>query len=136
MVRRWRLKRVHAAFLESCRGLEDGRAYWGGLGWARRTFLQLVIPVPLLGLHEDGTLLLKALRALEETCRSELLTEDVLRKYHAAIIGTGEGPGSYRKHDASVFGSRRAGAAPGKIPALMKQLDFKVRGAQEKLDGE
>jgi hypothetical protein len=136
MFRRWRLKRVHAAFLESCRGLEDSRAYWDGLGRARRAFLQLLIPMPLLGLHADGALILEALRALEETCRSDLLTEDVLRKYHAAIMGTDEGAGVYRKNDASVFGSKRAGAAPGKIPALMKQLDFRIREVQKKLDQE
>jgi Fic family protein len=135
MFRSLRLRRIHARFLESCRSLKDGRDYWAGVGPLRRWLLRTVSPIPLLGLHEDGSRLLAALRWLEESSRSEKLTELVLKRYHE-MIGAGAQPGHYRTSPATVVGSPGAGAAPDRIPGLMRQLDFKLARQQEDLDAK
>jgi len=133
MIRRWRLKKAHARFLDSCRSLNEDRGYWEKAGSVRRWLLQAFVPVPLMGLHPDGMRLLDALRWLEEHCSTLPVTEDVIKKYHVLISGSAvSDAGEYRKHKTSILGSEIARPAPDKIPALMKQLEIKLR--QEELD--
>jgi Fic family protein len=136
MFRGWRLKKIHAKFLESCRNLKEGRAYWDQASGFRRWFLETISPIPLLGLHEDGERLLSALQWLESNCRLRPLDEGTIRDYHEMIYkGNVESPGQYRKGKISVFGSTIPRPAPEKVPALMKQLDLRLADAQRKFDG-
>jgi Fic family protein len=133
--RRWRLKKVHARFLESCRNLKEGRAYWDQATGLRKWFLETISPIPLLGLHEDGLRLLEALRWLEENCRQRPLGEEVLRDYHRRVYqGAGGHAGEYRKGRISVIGSSIPRPASERIPALMKQLDLKLVEQQKAFD--
>jgi hypothetical protein len=106
MFRRWRLKKIHARFLESYRNLKEGRAYWDQTRGFRKWFLEMISPIPLLGLHEDGERLLSALRWLESNCRKRPLDEGTIREYNRMIYkGGSEPPGEYRKGKISVIGS-------------------------------
>lgn len=135
MFKALRLRKIHAKFLESCRNLKEGRTFWDGVGPIRRGFLQAIIPVPLMGLHEDGQLLLEALTKLEAHCRDRPLNEDSIRNYHRMIAGSKiHNPGGYRKRKIRVTGSSISRAAPDKVPALMKQLEVKLQKQQEKFD--
>jgi Fic family protein len=135
MFKRRRLKRIHARFLESCRNLKEGRAYWDQASGLTRWFLQLITPIPLLGLHQDGQLLLAALEWLEANCRAKPLCEEVIRHYHRIIYlkGTAEA-GEYRKGRVTVVGSAIPRAEEHKVPALMKQLDLKLADGQTRFD--
>ena len=135
MLRVLRLRRAHAKFLASSRSLEAGIGYWGRMSPPLRWLLESVLPVPLLGLHPDGTALYGALRWLEENCRRQALTEETIRHYHRMLDPGGpEAAGAYRSGKASVIGSRRPGAAPDRVPLLMKQLDLHLREEQKRLD--
>lgn len=135
MFRRWRLKKIHAKFLESCRNLKEGRAYWDQAPGFGRWFLQTISPIPLLGLHEDGARLLRALQWLEANCRERALGEQIIREYHRMIYkGGAESAGEYRKGKISVMGSTIPRPPPEKVPALMKQLDLKLTEEQKRFD--
>jgi fido (protein-threonine AMPylation protein) len=134
--RRRRLKKAHAKFLESCRNLKEGRAYWDQAKGLRRWILELVVPVPLLGLHEEGQRLLSALQWLEANGRDKPLSEEVIVRYHRVLYPDGApGAGEYRKGRATVAGSAVPRAEAPRIAALMKQLDLKLADAQKRLDG-
>ena len=135
MFGRRRIKRVHAKFLESCRNLQEGRAYWAQSGGFRRWILDTLSPIPLIGLHENGRRLLEALQWLEMNRKSSMLREETLRRFHRMIQGE-ESPdaGAYRKRDIAVAGSKLSRPAAQKVPALMKQLDLKLEEEQARLD--
>lgn len=135
MVKRWRLKKVHAKFLESCRNLGEGRQYLSQASGLRRWILETFCPVPLLALHEDGERLLRALQWLEAHSKKCPVDEKVLRDYHRMIYkGSSECVGEYRKGRISVIGSSIPRPAPEKVSALMKQLEFKLAEHQTNLD--
>jgi len=135
MFRRWRLKKIHAHFLESCRNLKEGRSYWDRSSGLKRWFLETISPIPLLGLHEDGQRLLEALQWLEANCRERPLNELVIRQYHQMVYKGGAEPaGNYRKGRISVFGSTIPCPPPEKVPALMKQLELKLLEDQKQFD--
>ena len=129
------LRKAHALFLESCRNLADGRDYWSGAGPLKKWFLQTIVPVPLLSLHEDGQRLHEALKHLEAQCRACPLTEEAILDYHRRVSGKKEkGAGVYRTGPITVVGSSITRSPGPKVPALMKQLDLKLREEQERLD--
>jgi len=132
MFRGWRLKKIHAKFLESCRNLKEGRAYWDQATGFRRWFLETISPIPLLGLQEDGGRLLSALRWLESNCCERPLDEHLIREYHRMIYKGGpEAAGQYRKGKISVIGSSISRPSPEKVPALMKRLDLRLKEEQD-----
>jgi Fic family protein len=131
----WRLKRVHAKFLESSRNLKEGRTYWDQAAGLKRWFLEAISPVPLLGLHEDGQRLLEALRWLEVNCRKRPLGEETIREYHKMVYkGGAEPPGDYRKGRIAVQGSVIPRPPPEKVPVMMRQLNLKLVEEQERFD--
>jgi Fic family protein len=133
--RRWRLKKIHARFLESCRNLKEGRAYWDQSSGFKRWFLETISPIPLLGLHEDGQRLLTALHWLEANSRERPLGEQIIRKYNKMVYTDGAEPaGEYRKGRISVIGSTIPRPAPEKVPVLMKQLDMMLTDQQKTFD--
>lgn len=135
MFKRLRLRRVHAKFLESCRNLKEGREYWGRAGPFRRWFLEAITPIPILSLHEEGKVVLEALRWLEENCSTHPVDEETLCRYHRMILkDRGNEPGDYRKTDVSVFGSAIARPSSQRVSALMKQLEIKTATQQRALD--
>jgi Fic family protein len=129
MFSRSRVKKAHARFLESCRNLKEGRAYWDQASRLTRWFLEMITPMPILGLHPDGMLILKALEWLEANCHSRPLSEEVIRLYHRMVLGREVSAGSYRPGEMIVERSsllRRV--PPARIPVLMKELDARLRG--------
>lgn len=130
-----RLKAVHAKFLESCRTLESGRGYWEDAGPLRKWFAQLITPVPLMALHEDGKPLYEALLWLEANCRTKELGEELVRHYHRMLRPKSpEPPGEYRK-GAMVVKDSSLPRPPGpKVPLLMRQLDATLKEEQARLD--
>lgn len=135
MFLRRRLKKIHGMFLDSCRNLKEGRAYWDQDKGLKRWFLEAISPVPLLGLHEDGQRLLKALEWLEANCRERPLSEEVLREYHRMVYPGGiEAPAAYRKGKISVIGSSIPRPPPERVPVLMKQFDLRLGEEQKTLD--
>src|ERR1051325_7063168 len=135
MLRRWRLKKAHAKFLESCRNLKEGRAYWSQASGFRKWFLEAITPIPALGLHEDGQRLLEALQWLEANCKTSPLTEENLCHYQRFLVGKGSSDaGTYRKGVISVIGSKVQRPPAQRVPALMKQLDLKLQEDQRRLD--
>jgi Fic family protein len=136
MFQRWRLKKIHARFLESCRNLKEGRAYWDQATGFRRWFLETISPFPLLGLHEDGERLLSALHWLESNCRERPLDEQVIREYSRMVYKGGPEPaGLYRKGKISVIGSTIPRPSPEKVSPMMKQLHLRLVEEQKKFDG-
>lgn len=134
MFRRFRLRRIHARFLESCRNLKEGRDYWGQVGPITRWFAKVIVPIPLLGLQGEGQRILEALDWLEDRCKQQPLSEDTIREYHRVVYpGDDEMKGAYRRHDLKMEGLRPA--PPQKIGALMKQLCLRLAGEQRDLDG-
>jgi fido (protein-threonine AMPylation protein) len=130
-----KLRRAHARFLESNRSLKNGKEYWDQASGHRRWLLQAISTVPLLGLHEDGQSLFQALKWLEANCRSTVLGEEVVRRYHRMICQAGDsGAGAYRKNSVAIRGSPIPRAAPDRIPALMKQWALKLEHEQRRLD--
>lgn len=131
-----RLKAVHAKFLESCRTLESGRGYWDGAGPLRKWFVQLITPVPLLALDEDGKPLYDALLWLEANCRAKALGEELVRHYHRMLRPrSSEPPGEYRKGTIVVKDSTLPRPPGPKVPLLMRQFDGVLKGEQARLDG-
>ena len=131
-----RLKSIHAKFLESCRTLESGRGYWDNAGPVRKWFAQLVTPVPLLALDDDGKPLYEALLWLEANCRAKDLGEELVRHYHRMLRPKSpEPPGEYRKGSMVVKDSTLPCPPGPKVPMLMRQLDATLREEQARLDG-
>jgi hypothetical protein len=129
--RRWRLKKIHARFLESCRSLTQGRNYWSQGGAFRKWFLQTITPFPLLGLLDDGALILAAPDWLESSCRARILDQEVIRHYHLNLLNGGTArAGEYRKTNVSVVGSSIPRPAPAKVPTLMNQMELKFTELQ------
>ena len=135
MLRNWRLKKIHARFLESCRNLAEGRDYWARKPGFIQRFLENLSPVPLLGLHEEGSRLFEALRWLELHCKGDALREEHIRQYHRLISKPGEPTaGEYRRGQATVLDSKVSRPRYEKVAAFMKQLDAKLQHQQEELD--
>ena len=122
-------------FLESCRNLKEGRAYWERSSGFARWVARMILPVPVLGLQEDGHRLLDALTWLEEQCRRVKLTEETIRLYHRMISPSDSQPGSYRMGSAIIVGSSVPRPHFQKVAALMKQLDIKMIHEQDEIDG-
>lgn len=135
MFRGWRLKKIHARFLEASRSLEGGRNYWLKSGGIGRRFLQFITPIPVLGLHQDGSLLLEALRWLEETRQQQPIREDVVCRYHRMIFKDDTlASGEYRRNHLNMGDNPLKPPPPEKVPALMKQLDIKLAQDQHRFD--
>lgn len=135
MFRARRLKKVHARFLESCRNLSEGRGYWDGAGPLRKWFAQLVTPVPLMALHEEGKPLYEALLWLEVNCRTKDLGEELVCQYHRLLHPKSpEAPGEYRLGAMVVKDSSLPRPPATKIPSLMRQFDMTLREEQRRLD--
>lgn len=131
-----RLKAVHAKFLESCRSLTSGRGYWDGAGPVRKWFAQLITPVPLLALDDDGKPLYEALLWLEANCRARGLDEELVRHYHRMLRPKSpEPPGEYRKGSMVVKESTLPRPPGPKVPLLMRQFDGVLKEEQARLDG-
>jgi Fic family protein len=137
MFRRWKLKSIHARFLEASRNLKEGRDYWTrNPGFALR-LLEAVSPVPLLGLHEEGGRLLSVLQRLEETAGTVPLREEIIRGYHRELLPPKTvGAGEYRRGTATVMDSSVRRPPHEKVAALMMQLDGKLGQEQERLDSK
>jgi fido (protein-threonine AMPylation protein) len=135
MFRRWRLKKIHAKFLESCRTLDSQRAYWNQASSLTRWFLETITPAPLLSLHSDGKSLLDALQWLEGHCKKCTLGETELRQYHKLIFSGGEElPGEYRTYDVIMKDSKFKPPPFQRVPLLMRQLDLTLAHDQEAFD--
>ena len=134
MFRKRRLKRVHARFLESCRSLSGGADYWSrsGLGsW----LAQLLTPIPLLALHDEGKHVYEALLWLEANCRSRDVDVELVRHYHRLLRPKGpEAPGEFRKGTVRVDDSRHARPPAARVPSLISQFDARLRAEQKRLD--
>ena len=137
MFRALRLRRAHSKFLDYCRSLGEGREYWSQAGPVKMFFLNLLIPIPLAGLHPEAQSLLSALEWLEAHCREVPLTVDVLRDYHQWAVGAeASGAGSFRSKAVSLSGSGVARAPFERVPALMKQFELKLIQEQARLDAD
>lgn len=135
MFRAYRIRRAHARFLESCRNLEEGRNYWQSISPLARWFLQLINPIPLLGLHEEGKFLLDALQWLEMNAPKEPLREATIRHYHALILAHGSSEaGQYRRIPISINRCSLKCPSPQNVSPMLKQLDLKLLNCQERLD--
>lgn len=133
MLKCLRLRRVHTNFLDSCRNLKDGRDYWEHVGPVRRWLVKLFLPIPALGLHEEGSRLLKALHWLEAHSAKSPLTQSVICGYHRMVYnGLPHQAGEFRKRELVMEGMRPAAAA--RIPVMMKQLEVRVCAVQRNLD--
>jgi fido (protein-threonine AMPylation protein) len=132
---RYRIKCAHNRFLESCRSVADGAAYWDAKGKIAGAFLRAVSPVPLIGLHEEGAGLLKALEWLEEHCRHRPLGEPEIQGYHHSLFAQlGPNPGKYRAHGMKVEGRDLRLAKPSEVRGLMKRLHLNLIERQRHLD--
>jgi hypothetical protein len=118
--------------MEASRTLAADQAYWQSAGWLRRTFLRMLIPGPLIALHEDGIRLGTALQWLEDNCTEMSLSGEVLGKYHALAVSGGTG--SFRTGAMTIIGSPLSLPDARRIPQLIKQWTSDVRLAQESLD--
>lgn len=138
MFRRRHLKNIHAKFLDSCRSLADGRAYWQQATGLRHWLIRAISPIPLLGLQEDGQRLLSALQWLEENCLTQALAEDTIRRYHKIVFGNRrEDAGEYRRLDIQMRGDNPLRPPPGsRVPLLMKQLHLKLSQDQDDLTAQ
>lgn len=136
MFKQLRLRKIHAHFLESCRSLKEGQDYWSQIEPVKRWILEAIVPIPLLGLDQDGKRILEALRWLESHCQQEVLRAETIQKYHRMVYqGVPELTGQYRKHGVTVIGSSTAPPMHEKVPSLMKQLDNRISEEQRKFDG-
>jgi fido (protein-threonine AMPylation protein) len=132
---RYRIKCAHNRFLESCRSVADGADYWEAKGKIVRGILRAVSPVPLIGLHEEGAGLLKALDWLEDHCRRRPLGEPEIQEYHRAVFTqVSANPGEYRAHGMRVQGRDMRLAKPAEIRGLMKRLHLNLLERQRLLD--
>jgi prophage maintenance system killer protein len=122
MFRARRLRAVRSRFLDACRSLSAGRSYFDRMPRWARALIQEMVPMPLLGLDQDGAPLLSALEWLEAEAKRRTLSEDVLRGYHRMIRPAGEG-GEYRRGAMKVVGSRIARPPGDRVPTLMKALE-------------
>jgi fido (protein-threonine AMPylation protein) len=133
MLRKWRLRRAHARFLEASRNLAEDSAYWSTVGPMRRWILESIMPVPILGLHQDAKGLLSALDWLENQCKKNALREKSLQDYHRMVYPKDvANAGAYRKHHIKMEDNNPA--PPHRIPILMQQLDQWLAQEQETID--
>jgi Fic family protein len=133
MLRKWRLRRAHARFLEASRNLTEDCAYWSRVGPLRRWILESILPVPILGLHEDAKGLLAALAWLENQCKKSPLRESVILNYHRMVYSQDvANAGAYRRHHIKMEDNNPA--PPLRIPQLMQQLDYWLAQEQQTLD--
>jgi Fic family protein len=131
----WRLKKIHARFLESCRNLNDGRSFWAQASGLRRWILEFITPIPLLGLEAEGKALLDALAWLESNCRVRPLSEEVIRHYHRFVYALPDGnAGAYRKHEIIIEHSAVKRRPAQKIAPAMKALDVWLAAKQMEFD--
>lgn len=131
-----RIRRAHARFLESCRNLREGRAYWDQSNSLVRWFVSLITPVPLLSLNPDGARLMNALEWLETNCKRRALDEAVVLEYHRLLFGS-EIPdaGQYRKVPISMVGDNPLRPPQAeRVPRLMMQFAAKVAQSQQDFD--
>lgn len=133
MFRSYRLRKAHNRFLESCRNLKEGRAYWNTSSGFARWFFEALIPVPLIGLHENGRLLLDALHWLEDNCRRQPISEDTIKQYHRLINGTNSEGGTYRKGPITILGSRIERPRVERVGPLMKQFSLRMEEEERRL---
>jgi fido (protein-threonine AMPylation protein) len=118
-----KIVQVHARFLQSCRNLKEGRAYWSQASPFRRWLLERILPVPLLSLDNEGKPLYEALQWLEKNCRSEPFNEETIAMYHQLLFaGKRPDAGQFRKHGVSSIGGNSPFPPPEKVPLLLKQL--------------
>lgn len=135
MFGRRRLKKAHAAFLKSCRNLEEGRNFWEQADGVRAWILELITPVPLLGLHEDGRHVLEALEWLEGNCESRPLGEQVIKEYHRMVYQAGgKQAGEYRRYEIDIEKSVIRRRPFRKIAPAMMALDQRLARDQKELD--
>lgn len=136
MLGRLRVRKAHARFLESCRNLREGRDYWKGIGQIRSWLVNALVPIPVLGLHEEGMKILSALNWLEYHCRQQAISEDIIRYYHVLVCGeaANQPAGCYRKHRITIVGSPIPRPPPEKVRPLMMQLAIRLVQEQGRLD--
>jgi fido (protein-threonine AMPylation protein) len=137
MLERLRVRRAQEAFLNSCRNLKEGRAYSKQAGFLARCLVRLVAGSPIMGLEEEGKLILDALEWLEANSAKCRLGEDAIRRYHRMIVQPSQTwRGEYRKGDLTMSGGNPLAPAPWqRVPALMKELDLWLSRQQDLFDG-
>jgi len=135
MFRSLRLRNAHNKFLESCRNLKEGRAYWDKASYFSRLFFETLIPIPLIGLHEDGRLLLEALQWLEIHCRQRPVDEETIKHYHRVITPSHQDAGQYRKEQITILGSKIERPRPERVAPLIKQCILKLSQDEAELSG-
>lgn len=54
MLRNLKIRRAHTRFLGSCRSLGEDSTFWKDVAPWRQRLLAALLPIPLLGLHEQG----------------------------------------------------------------------------------
>lgn len=130
-----RVQKIHAKFLESSRSVSDGRGYWDNVGPLRRWFAQLITPVPLLALDDEGRPLYDALQWLESKRLEHPLNEDLVRHYHRLLKPKSpEPPGEYRRGAISMKDSAHVCPPPAKVPPLMKRFGEELEATRTRLD--
>ena len=123
MLKSIRLRRAQSRFLNACRNLSEDRKYWSQSDSLRRWILDAIFPVPLLGIHGDGSLLFQALEWLEANCQERDVTVDTLLRYHKLLFSAGKIPaGIFRTHEMATVGSGTRFPSPQRVPLLLKQL--------------
>lgn len=130
MFRRWRLRRIHEAFLRACRSV-DG-ASWTDGGFLGRALLGAILPVPPSSLLPGGRELADALSWLEAQSPTVVLGESVIVDYHRRL---GQGfDGRYRRGEMTIVGSRLRPIPASRIPSAMRALDSRLRERQAAWD--
>lgn len=130
-----RVRRAHADFLRACRTLRTSSDYWSSLGPVKRWILQTLVPAPLLGLDDSGRPILEALEWLEENCKKQAITEELVKHYHVILSKGGiANAGSYRHHPMRIPQSATARPEAVRIAPLMKQLNSELLRTQEEFD--
>jgi fido (protein-threonine AMPylation protein) len=129
-----RLKKAHRLFLASCRTLSGDEAYWKH-AQGRRSLLEVISPIPLLGLHGEGAPLHQALCWLEANATQKSLSVDLIRHYHRIVYEDHpKTAGEYRTHPINMPDNPLQPAPPQQVPALMKLLDVHLARRQGELD--
>src|SRR5258708_13112564 len=93
------------------------------------------MPVPLLGLHDDGKHLLAALDWLEANCHTRPVGEQVILQYHRLVYAKNEkGAGEYRSHEIVMNESVIKRRSANKVVVAMKAFDSRRALEQNRLD--
>lgn len=132
MFRRWRLKKIHTKFLESCRTLNADREYWEREGCLKRLLLHTLIPTPVIGLHVGAQPILRALEWLELSCHQQRLDEDVIKQYHQLVFD--QAGGEYRRGDVTMPNNPLSPPPGSKVEALMRQFATTLTTQQDRFD--